>query len=69
MVGEQVQVVSVVRGDGWRELVTTCERAGRQYEVAVLDVDLTDADATLLVAAYRRWHVSRRPAKRTDTRS
>lgn len=53
--GEQVQVVSVGRGDGRRELVATCERAGRRYHVAVLDVDLVDADATLLAAAYRRW--------------
>lgn len=55
VVGEDVQVISVGRGDGRRELVATCERARQRYDVAVLDVDLRDADATRLVAAYRRW--------------
>jgi len=55
VVGEDVQVISVGRGDGRRELVATCERAGRRYHVALLDIELREADATLLVAAYRRW--------------
>ncbi len=55
VVGDDVQVISVGRGDGRRELVATCERAGRRYHVALLDVDLRDADATRLVAAYHRW--------------
>jgi hypothetical protein len=56
VVGEQVQVVSVGLRDGRRELIATCERAGRRHHVALLDVDLSgDAAVTRLVAAYRRW--------------
>ena len=56
VVGEDVQVLSVGVADGRRELIATCERAALRYQVALLDVDLTgDADASLLVNAYRRW--------------
>ena len=42
--------------DGRRELVATCERAGRRHEVALLDVDLdADPETARLIAAYRRW--------------
>ncbi len=55
VVGEDVQVVSAGRSDGRRELVATCERGGRRTQVALLDVELKDAEALRLVAAYRRW--------------
>ena len=56
MIGEQVEVLSVSRGDNRSELIATCQRGGRRYEVALLDIDI-DADATTsrLIAAYRRW--------------
>ena len=55
VVGEEVDVRSVSVGDGRRELVATCERAGRRHQIALLDVEMSDAEAVLVVAAYRRW--------------
>ena len=55
VIGVGVQVVSVGRGDGRRELIATCTHAGGRYQVALLDVDVLDADSSRLVAAYRRW--------------
>ena len=56
VVGEEVEVLSVSRGDNRRELIATCQRRGRHYEIALLDLD-TNADPTTerLIAAYRRW--------------
>lgn len=56
VVGEDVQVLSIGLADGRRELIATCDRAGQQYRVAVLDVDLVgDGNAVRLVDAYHRW--------------
>lgn len=55
VIGEGVQVDSVGRGEGRRELIATCTHAGRSHQVALLDVGVLDADASRLVAAYRRW--------------
>lgn len=56
VVGEAVQVLSVGIGDGRRELIATCDRSGRRYRIALLDIDLSgDADAARLVDTYRRW--------------
>jgi len=45
VIGEDVQVLSVARQNGRRELVATCERGGRKFQIALLDVELK---ATLL---------------------
>jgi hypothetical protein len=56
IVGEEVEVLSIGLSDGRRELVATCERAGRRHEVALLDADLdADPETARLIAAYRRW--------------
>jgi hypothetical protein len=56
VVGEQVQVLSVSRDDNRHELIATCQRHNRRYEIALLDVDLdADAQTSRLIAAYRRW--------------
>lgn len=56
VIGGDVEVLSVGVADGRRELIATCERAGRQYRIALVDVDLTEhAAAMRLIAAYRRW--------------
>jgi len=57
VVGERVDIVRIGQGDGRRELIATCRRAGRRYEIALLDVADIKADpqTTRLVAAYRRW--------------
>lgn len=56
VIGEDVQVLSVGVADGRPELIATCERAGRRYRIALLDVDPTEhAVAMRLIAAYRRW--------------
>ena len=56
VVGEEVEVLSVSRGDNRQELIATCQRGGRRYEIALLDLDI-DADPATerLIAAYRRW--------------
>jgi len=56
IIGEQLDVLHVGQGDGRRELIATCQRNGRRYEIALLDIDI-DADpaTSRLIAAYRRW--------------
>lgn len=56
VIGEDVQVLSVARQNGRRELVATCERGGRKYQIALLDLQLKADPATeRLLAAYRWW--------------
>jgi hypothetical protein len=56
VVGEDVEVLSVAPASYRRELIATCQRSGRRYEVALLDVEIhADAATSRLVAAYRRW--------------
>lgn len=56
VVGVEVDVVSVGIADGRRELVAACERSGRLYEVALLDITIdADEDTARLLAAYRQW--------------
>ncbi len=56
VVGEEVEVLSVSRGDNRQELIATCRRGGRRYEIAVHDLDNNADPATdRLIAAYRRW--------------
>ncbi len=56
IVGETVEVVSVTTTGNRRELIATCQRNGKRYEVALLDIHV-DADPTTsrLLAAYKRW--------------
>jgi hypothetical protein len=56
VVGEEVEVLSVSRGDNRQELIATCQCRGRRYKIALLDLDI-DADPATewLIAAYRRW--------------
>ena len=57
VVGERVDIVRIGQGDGRRELIATCRRAGRRYEIALLDIADIKADPQTkrLFAAYRRW--------------
>ncbi|MGO9977569.1 MAG: calcium-binding protein [Solirubrobacteraceae bacterium] len=56
ILGEEVQVLHVDQGNGRRELIATCQRAGCRYEIALLDIDVhADPATTRLIAAYRRW--------------
>jgi hypothetical protein len=56
VIGEEVQVISVASQNGRRELIATCERGGREYQLALLDIDLqTDRATERLLAAYRQW--------------
>jgi len=56
VIGEDVQVLSVATQRGRRELVATCERDGRKYQIALLDIELEADPATeRLLAAYRWW--------------
>jgi hypothetical protein len=56
VVGEDVEVLSVSTETNRRELIATCQRNSRRYEIALLDIDLNpDPDTSRLIAAYRRW--------------
>jgi hypothetical protein len=56
IVGEEVEVLSVSVKNHRRELIATCTRGGRRYDVALLDIDVRGNSATSqLIAAYRRW--------------
>ncbi|HVC71291.1 MAG TPA: calcium-binding protein [Acidimicrobiales bacterium] len=56
VVGEEVEVLSVSVKNHRRELIVTCKRGGRKYDVALLDTDvLGNAATSRLIAAYRRW--------------
>jgi hypothetical protein len=56
IIGEEVQVLSVSRANNRHELIATCQRNNRRYEIALLDIDLdAHPQTSLLIAAYRRW--------------
>ena len=60
VIGEDVQVLSVATQNGRRELVADCERGGRKYQIALLDIELNADPATeRLLAAYRWWAARR----------
>ena len=44
------------RANNRRELIATCQRNGRRYDIALLDIGLNaDPETSRLIAAYRRW--------------
>ena len=45
VLGENVEVQSVTANDHRRGLIATCQRNGRRYEIALLDID-PNADPT-----------------------
>jgi hypothetical protein len=56
IIGEAVQVLSVSQANNRHELIATCQRHDRRYEIALLDIDLdADPETSRLIAAYRRW--------------
>jgi hypothetical protein len=56
VIGEDIEVLSVSTTNNRRELVATCQRSARRYQVALLDIDLhADPTTSRLIAAYRRW--------------
>jgi hypothetical protein len=56
VIGEDVEVHSVSPAEDRPELIATCTRAGRTYDIALLDVTINaDANTSHLIAAYRRW--------------
>jgi hypothetical protein len=56
VVGEEVEVLSVSVKNGRRELIATCARGTKKYDLALLDIAVRGDPATSrLIAAYRRW--------------
>ena len=56
VVGEPVEVLAVHGEDERHELIATCRRHGREYEIALLDINITaDPKTSRLIAAYHRW--------------
>jgi hypothetical protein len=54
--GEEVQVLSVTRANNRHEIIATCQRNGRRYEIALKEIDLNPHPHTSsLIAAYQRW--------------
>lgn len=49
-------MLSVTTTGNRRELIATCQRNGKTYEVALLDIHIdTDPATSRLLAAYKRW--------------
>jgi len=49
-------VLSVTTANNRRELIAICQRNGKRYEIALLDIDIhADPPTSRLLAAYRRW--------------
>lgn len=56
VVGQPVEVLSISQARDRQELTATCQRDGRRYQVALLDIDLdADPGTARLIRAYRRW--------------
>jgi hypothetical protein len=56
VIGEDVEVLSVSMSTSRRELIATCQRAGRCHDIALLDINIhADPTTSRLPAAYRRW--------------
>jgi Calcium binding len=57
VIGEEVEVITVSTAENRPELTATCKRGEHTYEVALLDIQAIDADATTsrLITAYRHW--------------
>jgi hypothetical protein len=56
VIGHDIDVLSVATAQNRRELIATCRHEGRDYKIALLDIDLrTDPATSRLVDAYRRW--------------
>jgi hypothetical protein len=56
VIGQDVEVLRAATDTRRRELIATCRRNGRSYQVSLLDIDLSaDPTTSRLLAAYRRW--------------
>jgi hypothetical protein len=56
VIGKDVEVLSGTTRHNRCELIATCPRRGRRYELALLDIDLhADPATSRLLAAYLRW--------------
>ena len=56
VIGQDVRVSSVAVPNGRRELIARCERQGRRYDLALLDVENTSDNAfDRILAAYCKW--------------
>ena len=56
VVGEDVEVLHAGQASNRHELIATCRRNNRCYEIALLDIELhADPQTAQLIAAYRRW--------------
>jgi len=57
VIGQDVEVLRAATDTQRRELIATCRRNARSYQVALLDIDLNaDPTTSRLLAAYRRWN-------------
>lgn len=60
VVGENVEVLSVTIANDRRDLIAACQRNGKRYQIALLDIDIDDdAQTSHLIAAYRHWSADR----------
>jgi len=56
VIGQDVEILSAAAANGRQELIATCQHAGRQHQVALLDIHINgDQPAPRLLAAYRHW--------------
>jgi hypothetical protein len=60
VVGEDVEVLSITIANDRRDLIAACQRNSKQYQIALLDIDIdADAETSRLIAAYRHWSADR----------
>jgi Calcium binding len=60
VVGEDVEVLTVTIANDRRDLIAACQRNGKRYQIALLDIDIdADAETSRLIAAYRHWSAGR----------
>jgi len=56
LIDQQIEILAIGTRNGRRELIATCQHAGRKHDVALLDTNIhPDDPATRLLNAYRHW--------------
>jgi len=56
LIGQQIEIVAISTRKGRRELIATCQHAGQEHHIALLDTSIHPTHpASRLLNAYRYW--------------
>jgi hypothetical protein len=59
VVGEDIEVLSVTIANDRRDLIAACQRNGKRYQIALLDIDIdTNAETSRLGTACQGWAIA-----------